>query len=104
MPAKHGEFTASTNARYLHRLKNHRNSKDWLTIQQTAEELGVSQTVIRRLIREKKLPASQLTQTAPWVIARESLSAAPVQSETTAIREGRQLRHQAANQHEFPFK
>lgn len=92
------------NARYLHRLENHRNSQDWLTIQQTAEELGVSQTVIRRLIREKKLLARQLTEAAPWVIDRESLSVDAVQSETTAIREGRQLRHQDANQHEFPFK
>jgi len=43
--------------RYYHRLNNHRNTDAWLTIEQAAQELGVSQTVIRRLIREKTLPA-----------------------------------------------
>lgn len=92
------------NARYIHRLKNHRNSRDWLTVRQASDELEVSQTVIQRLIREKKLAAMQVVKAAPWIIPRRALSSEDVQLETKAIREGRQLRKQNRNQQELPFK
>lgn len=58
------------NARYYHRLTNHRNTAEWLTIELAAKELQVSHTVIRRLIREGTLPATQVVPTTPWIIAR----------------------------------
>lgn len=91
-------------ARYYHRLPNHGNSDKWLTVEQASQELGVSQTVIRRLIREKILPAEQIVETAPWIIARQDLSLPSVQAEVNAVRQGRQLRRQDPNQQELPFK
>ena len=42
------------NARYIHRLINYRQQNEWLTIEGASTELGVSITVIRRLIREDR--------------------------------------------------
>ena len=92
------------NARYYYRLPNHHNSDSWLTVDQASQELGVSQTVIRRLIREKTLPAEQIVETAPWIIAHQDLSLPTVQAEVNAVRQGRQLRRQNPNQQELPFK
>ena len=91
-------------ARYLHRLTNHRQRGNWVTIQQAAKELGVSQTVIRRLIREDTLPAGQVVETTPWIIARESLDLPAVQAEVQAVVTGRQLRRGDTKQAEIPFK
>jgi excisionase family DNA binding protein len=90
--------------RYYYRLPNHRNNDAWLTVEQAAQELGVSQTVIRRLIREKTLPAEQVLENTPWIIAREDLSLPDVQADVNAVRQGRQLRRQNPNQQELPFK
>jgi DNA invertase Pin-like site-specific DNA recombinase len=92
------------NARYIHRLTNYRKQGAWVTIQQAATELGVSQTVISRLIREQTLPATQLVETTPWIIARESLSLPAVQTEIEAVHAGRQLRRHDTNQQELPLK
>ncbi len=92
------------NARYYYRLVNHRNSHAWLTVEQAAGELGVSHTVIRRLIRAKTLPAEQVLDNTPWIIAREDLSLPDVQADVGAVRQGRQLRRRNPNQHELPFK
>lgn len=92
------------NARYIHRLTNYRQRGEWVTIQQAATELGVSQTVISRLIREQTLPATQVVATAPWIIAHQSLSLPAVQTEIEAVHAGRQLRRHDADQQEFPFK
>jgi hypothetical protein len=73
-------------------------------VAQASQELGVSQTVIRRLIREKTLPAEQVVETTPWIIARQDLSLPAVQAEVDAVRQGRQLRRQNPNQQELPFK
>jgi transposase len=92
------------NARYIHRLMNYRQQNEWLTVEGTSTELGVSITVNRRRIREKTLPATQMVANAPWIISRESLSLPAVQAEVTAVRSGRRLRHHDTNQHELPFK
>lgn len=92
------------NARYIHRLKNYRNSEQWMTVQEVATELHVSQTVIRRLIREKKLEAKQVIESTPWIIPRTSLSSDAVQNDVRAVREGRQLRKQNPNQQQFSYE
>lgn len=92
------------NARYVHRLINYRQRNEWLTVEGASRELGVSITVIRRLIREKTLPATQIVANAPWIITRSSLSLPDVQAEIEAVRSGRRLRRHDTNQQELPFK
>lgn len=49
-----------------------------LTLEQTAERLGVSATVVRKMIERKQLPATQVVPSAPWEIP-----VAAVQAEAT---------------------
>ncbi|MCU0782171.1 MAG: hypothetical protein MUF04_13880, partial [Akkermansiaceae bacterium] len=90
-------------ARSYHRLTNHRQTGEWLTIEQVSKETLVSHTVIRRLIREETLPATQVVATAPWVIARESLALPEVQAAIAAVKQGRQLPKKDGQQAEFPL-
>jgi len=85
-------------------LPNYAKGKDWLTVEQTAKTLGVSETVIRRLIKERVLPAKQSVALAPWIIARLDLELPTVQAAVTAVREGRQLRKTSPDQSEFLWK
>jgi excisionase family DNA binding protein len=90
--------------RYYHRLPNYEKGVDWLTIEQAAVALKVSHTVIRRLIAEETLPATQVVPRAPRIIARESLSLPGVQAAVEAVHQGRQLRKPTPGQQEFPWK
>jgi len=92
------------NARSYHKLTNHGNTGAWLTVDLAAKELKVSQTVVRRLIGEGVLPASQIVSTAPWTIERASLSLRAVQEAVTAVHQGRQLPKADPLQAEFPLK
>lgn len=92
------------NARYLHQLTNHRKTNAWVTVEQATEELGVSHTVVRRLIRDRVLPATQVATSTPWIIERESLSLSEVQAAVQAVRSGRQLQTADPSQPEFSFK
>lgn len=91
-------------ARSYHRLKNHGNTDEWLTVDQAATKSSVSQTVIRRLIREDTLPATQIVPTTPWIIERDALSLPAVQAAVTAVQNGRQLPKIDPQQAEFPLK
>jgi excisionase family DNA binding protein len=90
--------------RYTHRLTNHRKANAWVTIEQAATELGVSHTVIRRLIRQGKLPAKQVVKSTPWIIDRESLTSPVIQCEIESTQSGRQLPKRNPQQPELPFK
>lgn len=92
------------NFRYYHELPNYEKGADWLTVEQAAVALKVSHTVIRRLIADKTLPATQVVALAPWIISRESLSLPAVQAAVNAVHEGRQLRKPTPGQREFPWK
>lgn len=92
------------NARKYHRLTNHRNTGEWLTVDRAAKELGVSHTVVRRLISERTLPARQVVSTTPWIIARSSLLLPKVQAEVAAVRKGRQLPREDPQQTQIPLK
>jgi excisionase family DNA binding protein len=92
------------NLRHYHRLPNYEKGVDWLTIELAAKMLEVSHTVIRRLIAEGTLPATQVVPRAPRIIARESLSLPPVQAAVQAVHQGRQLRKPTPGQQEFPWK
>ena len=91
-------------ARSYHRLKNHRNSDKWLTIDQTSEELNVSETVIRRLIREGTLPATQVVAMTPWIIARPSLTKPAVKAAIAAVHAGRRPHREDPQQEKLPLK
>jgi DNA invertase Pin-like site-specific DNA recombinase len=90
--------------RYYHRLPNYAKGVDWLTIEQTAAALKVSHTVVRRLIAEEILPATQVVPRAPRIIARESLSLPGVQAAVEAVHQGRQLRKPTPGQQQLPWK
>lgn len=92
------------NARYYYRLPNYRTSKQWLTVQEASQEMKVSATVVRRLVKTKVLPAEQVVPSTPWIIARQDLSLPAVQAEIEAVHQGRQLQHNDANQNELSFE
>jgi excisionase family DNA binding protein len=92
------------NLRHYHRLPNFEKGVDWLTIEQAATTLKVSHTVIRRLIAEGTLPATQVVPRAPRIIARPSLSLPGVQEAVEAVHQGRQPRKPTPGQQEFPWK
>jgi hypothetical protein len=90
--------------RYYHALPNYAKGVDWLTVEQASKVSQVSHTVIRRLIAERILPATQVVPRATWIIARESLSLPDVHAALAAVREGRQLRKRTPGQREFPLE
>jgi len=90
--------------RYYYQLANHRNGDSWLTVSQAAEAVGVSHTVIRRLIRDEVLPAKQVVESTPWIVKREDLALPEVRQDVEAVRRGRQLRRRNPNQGEIPLK
>jgi excisionase family DNA binding protein len=92
------------NTRYYHRLKNYHNSNDWITVDKAAKELKVSETVIRRLIKENTLPATQVVATSPWIISRDSLSLKQVKAEVSAVHQGRRFKREDPSQRQLPLK
>ena len=62
--------------------------KDFVTLREAAQRLGVSLTIVRRLIAEKKLPASQVITCAPWQIPAEALDSETVRTEVENIKNG----------------
>ena len=92
------------NTRHYYHLPNHRNDDTWLTIEQAAARLGVSHTVVKRLIRQQTLPATQVVASTPWIINRQDLDLPAVQAEIEAVRGGRQLRRTDPNQARIPLE
>jgi len=90
--------------RHTHKLPNYKNADEWVTVHQSAEILGVSHTVIKRLIRQQILPAEQIVESAPWIITREDLQLPRVIAQVEAVRKGRQLPTHSPNQSEFPMQ
>jgi excisionase family DNA binding protein len=60
--------------------------KDFVTLREAAQRLGLSLTIVRRLIAEKKLPASQVITYAPWQIPAEALDSEAVRTEVENIK------------------
>src|SRR5271168_709761 len=52
---------------------------EWVTQDRAARELQVSDTVVKRLIRERILAATLVVAFVPWVIKREDLALPGVQ-------------------------
>ena len=62
--------------------------EDFVTLREAAQRLGVSLTIVRRLISEKKLPASQVITCAPCQIPAGALDSATVRAEVENIKNG----------------
>jgi len=59
-----------------------------VTLREAAQRLNVGLTIVRRLIAEKKLPASQVVACAPWQIPAEALDLEAVRREVENIKNG----------------
>jgi DNA invertase Pin-like site-specific DNA recombinase len=94
---------AVANVRYGRRLPNYRHDGTWVPLEASARELGVSNTVIKHLIADGVLPATQVVPYAPWVIMRADLQLPPVQARIQAVRSGRKLPRRAQEQNELPL-
>jgi hypothetical protein len=60
----------------------------WMTMQQAADALRVSEMVVRRLIAQKTLPAKQIVKFAPWTIERPHLDLPAVHKAIRRIHQG----------------
>jgi excisionase family DNA binding protein len=71
-----------------------------VTLREAAQRLHVSEASVRRLIAEKKIPATQVVAYAPWEIPAEALDSDDVRQAVTAIRQGttRPQKHTADGQ------
>ena len=56
------------------------------TLQVAARRLNVSQSIVRRMIEEKILPARQVVLCAPWQIPMEALDSEAIRKEATNIK------------------
>jgi DNA invertase Pin-like site-specific DNA recombinase len=92
------------NVRYGRRLPNYRHDGTWLPLEAAARELGVSNTVIKNLIADGVLPATQVVTYAPWVIERVDLERPAVQARIQAVHDGRKLPRPIRGQDELPLK
>jgi len=74
--------------RGYHKIAPFEKQDDWVTQEEAARELQVSDTVVKRLIRERVLPAKQVVKFAPWIIERKDLLLPAVQQQVKAARRG----------------
>jgi DNA invertase Pin-like site-specific DNA recombinase len=74
-----------------------------VTLKEAAQRLQVSESSVRQMIVEKKLPATQVVQYAPWEIPVEALDSEEVQRIVSKIKDGSipQKRHAAEQQTMF---
>jgi hypothetical protein len=85
-PGKTWRAHSVASVRDQYRLPNVAKGKDWLTFTQAAEQLHVSETVVKRRIAQGTLPASQVVPLAPWVMRRADLDLDAVQCDVQAVR------------------
>lgn len=79
-----------------------RAERTWCTLADAAAELGVSPTVVRRLIAARALEAQQVVAHAPWVISKATLHAPAVEAAVQAVHEGRRAPRTPDGQTEIP--
>jgi hypothetical protein len=65
-----------------------RKQEEWVTQEEAARALQVSNTVVKRLIREQVLPAKQVVKFAPWIIRKDALDLPAVVAQIEAVRRG----------------
>jgi hypothetical protein len=90
--------------RGYHKIEPFQRQDGWVTQEQAADVLNVSNTVIKRLIREQVLPATQVVQCAPWVIDMKNLELPAVRAQVQAVRCGRRLPPTVPGQGQLPLE
>jgi hypothetical protein len=78
--------------------------RTWRTLAEAAQDLDVSPSVIRRLIREKILPAKQVVKHAPHVIDRKDLDSPTVVAAIRAVHKGQRIPRSVPGQQEIPYE
>lgn len=76
-------------ARHYHQLPAYdpnRTGDGMVTMEEAAQRLGVSSTSIRRMVKLKKMPATQVVACAPWQIAIEALESEEVRKAVRNIK------------------
>ena len=74
-----------------------------VTMQVAARRLGVSDTVIERLIHRRILPARQVVKCAPWVIEEKDLELPAVQAAVRAVQQGKRVPSAVVQHPELPI-
>jgi DNA invertase Pin-like site-specific DNA recombinase len=92
--------------RHYHQIPacENKDGRAWRTLAEVSKQFGVSPSVIRRLIRDKILPAKQVVKLAPYVIEREDLELPAVKSAIRAFRQGKRCPRSAPGQQELSFE
>jgi len=72
-----------------------------MTMEEAAEALQVSHTVVKTLIRKGILPAKQVVAFAPWVIESKDVESETVRAAARAAKRGQRLPPTVAGQREL---
>ena len=75
----------------------------WITMQQAAAALSVSDAVVRRLIMRKTLPAKQIVKFAPWMIERAHLELPAVHRAVRLVHTGKRSPSLIASNAQIPM-
>ena len=74
--------------RNYHQIAPFQKQDRWVTQDGAAGELGVSKTLVKRLIQDGTLPATQVVKCAPWIIDKKDLLLTQVQRAVQAAKRG----------------
>jgi DNA invertase Pin-like site-specific DNA recombinase len=77
--------------RHTHGLSLSEKAAGCITLEKAAQALGVSDKVVKTLIRKKILPAKQVVTFAPWIIEQKDVESARVQAAVRAAKRGRRV-------------
>ena len=64
------------------------SKRDWLTLEETAERLKVSQATARKLVQRGILKGRQIVKYAPWMIGPDALKTPSVQAAVARVQSG----------------
>jgi hypothetical protein len=87
--------------RYTHGVSAFEKREGLLTLEKAAEALGVSQAVVKTLIRKSILPAKQVVTFAPWSIEQKDVESPRVQAAARALKRGNRVPPTVAGQAEL---
>jgi DNA invertase Pin-like site-specific DNA recombinase len=108
-----GYATGAGNAFNLSRVQSLRHyqqipcfdpcKRNWLTLEETAERLRVSQGTVRKLLERGLLAGRQIVKYAPWMIGPEALNTPTVQAAVANVQAGRSV-PAGGQQSELPLR
>ncbi len=78
-------------------------TRQWLTLDQASEQLGVSRSTTRKLIESGVLPANQSTKFGPWIIQPKDLHRTELAAVVKTLKETRRLRLPETANEVMPF-